>query len=348
MAARISVVTGGAGFVGQALVRRLLEEGDIVRAIALPGDVRSTALHASVPHPERLAIVEADVTDLDTIAPAFRDATTVFHTAALVHAWAPWSRFRAVNVVGTWNVARAAFAHGVDRVVVLSTSDVFGIPVGSEELDESSAFRPWGEPYPDTKIEAEQWLWKFHRSAGLPVTVIYPGWVYGPGDPAFFPGLAAAIEQGSMFFWYRGAVLPWVYIDNLIDACVIAASHPAAIGQGYLVHDDVSGPTLEDVCGRIADAIGARPPTRHVPFAVALAAAWLCQRIWRLLRLQSGPPLRTVDVKAFGYQWHLATRKIRRELGWSARVAVEDGMRRALDHLQGMRSAEGTYGIAAH
>jgi nucleoside-diphosphate-sugar epimerase len=339
MAAQISVVTGGAGFVGQALVRRLLDEGHSVRAVVLPGDPRGAELRASAPAAARLTVVEADITDTDAIASACRNASTVFHTAALVHAWAPWDRFRAANVVGTWNVARAAFTHGVDRVVAISTSDVFGIPIGDEELDESSPYRRWGEPYPDTKIEAEQWLWAFHRSTGLPVTVIYPGWVYGPGDPAFFPGLAAAIEQGIMFFWYRGAVLPWVYIDNLIDACLLAASHPAAIGQGYLVHDDTDGPTLEEACGLIARTIGARPPTLHVPFAIALGAASLCQHLWRLLRLGSAPPLRTVDVKAFGYQWHLPTRKIRRELGWSPRTGVEEGMRRALDDLR--RTREG-------
>lgn len=327
----ISVVTGAAGFVGQALVGRLLADGDTVRAVVLPGDPAIPELRA-LERAERLAIVEADVTDAESIAPAFVGATRAFHAAALVHAWAPLARFRAVNVGGTENVARACFAHGV-RLVAISTSDVFGIPRADETMDETSPVKPWNEPYADTKIEAERWLWAFRREHGLALTIIYPGWVYGPGDTAFFPSLARAIDDGVMVFWARDVTLAWVYVDNLVDACVLASTHPDAIGQGYLVHDDAAGPTFEEACARIARAIGKTPPSMHVPYALALAAAAAAQTAWRWLGLRTTPPLLTVDVKAFGYQWHLSAAKIRRDLGWQPRVDTETGMTRALDCL---------------
>ncbi len=332
-AARVSLVTGAAGFVGQALVRRLLAEGDTVRALALPGDRGLDALRAEAP--PGLEVVEADVTVFDRIEAAFAGVARVFHTAALVHAWAPFARFRAVNVGGTQNVARAALAHGVARFVHVSTSDVFGIPHGGETLDEGSPFRLWSEPYADSKIEGEQWLWQFHRQTGLPVSVIYPGWVYGPGDRAFFPSLATAIRGGQMLFWCRGARLAWAYIDNLVDACLMASADPVAIGNGYLVHDGADGPTLEDVCARIAAAIGASPPRRYIPYPLALGAAHVLQLVWRGLHLQSPPPLLSVDVKAFGRQFRLASEKARRQLGWEPRVSVEDGMRAAIAALSG-------------
>ena len=192
------------------------------------------------------------------------------HTAALVHAWAPYERFDAVNVGGTQNVARAVLAHGVGRLVHVSTSDVFGLADRDHVLDEGSPLRPWHEPYADTKIVAERLLWQRHRDDALPLTVIHPGWVYGPGDRAFFPALAAAITDGSMTFWCRNLRLAWVYIDNLVDACMLASSAPHAVGAGYLVYDTLEGPTLQDVCARIAARIGARPPTRQVPYALAL------------------------------------------------------------------------------
>jgi nucleoside-diphosphate-sugar epimerase len=276
---------------------------------------------------------EVTLTDPESLVPACADVTRVFHTAALVHAWTAWERFRAVNVGGTQNVARAAQAAGAERMVHVSTSDVFGIPRNAEVLDESSVFRRWHEPYPDTKIEAEEWLWSFHRQSGLAVSVIYPGWVYGPGDKAFFPSLAHAIADGPMLFWCRDLRLAWVYIDNLADACVLAGTQPAAVGRGYLVHDGDDGPTLREVCGRIADRIGAPRPTLHLPYAPVFSAAWLLDRVWRLARLRSPPPLRTVDVKAFGYQWHLSNRRVREELGWRPRVTVDVGMNAALDSL---------------
>lgn len=327
--AHISVVTGAAGFLGQALVGRLLAEGDIVRAIVLPGDPAA---------PERgsggaLEIVEADVTDYDSIAGAFRGAARVFHSAALVHAWAPRAEFRRVNVRGTQNVACAAREHGVERLVHISTTDVFGIARPGERMDERSPFREWNEDYADTKIEAERWLWQFHRETGLPLTVIYPGWVYGPGDRAFFPGLADAIASRMLVSWFGDVKLPWAYVANLVDACLLASTHPNASGRGYIVHDGMDGPTLEQVCRRIAEAIGAPPPRLRVPYWLMWAAAASTQGAWRLLRLPGSPPLRTVDVKAFGRQWDLSSHRIQHELGWLPRISTDEGMRRALDFL---------------
>lgn len=321
------LVTGAAGFVGQAIVRRLLADGVRVRGLVCPGDPAVAELRG-LAGPERLQIVEVDVTDRDAVDRACDDIRRVFHGAAMVHAWAPIEEFRAVNVGGTRNVAEAAFLRGIERFVHVSTSDVFGLPRPGEVLTEETAFREWDEPYPDTKIEAETWLWRFHRERGLPVSVVYPGWVYGPGDTAFFPSLARAIADRSMTFWKRDLWLPWVYVDNLADACVLVAGHPDAVGEGYLAYDGNDGPTLQAVCADIATAIGRRPPTRHVPMKLALTAARLAQRLAR-----DEPPLRTVDVKAFGYDWHFSNAKLR-ALGWTPRVATSEGMARAVAALQ--------------
>jgi len=327
-------VTGAAGFVGQALVRRLLREGDLVRAIVLAGDPLTAELRASVPAGSRLEVVVGDTTDYPSIEGAFAGASRVFHAAALVHAWAPWEVYRRINVGGTQNVVRAAVAHGVERFVAISTSDVFGIARHGEHMDESSPFETWNEPYPDTKIEAERWLWQYRAETGLPLSVIYPGWVYGPGDRSFFPGLAEAIADGFMVFWFRNVRLAWVYIDNLVDACLLASVHPTAIGHGYLVHDGMDGPTLDEVCARIADTIGARRPHLRVPYAVMFGAAVTMQLAWKIFRLEGPPLLRTVDIKAFGFQWDLSDDRIRRDLGWEPGVPTGEGMKQALAYLK--------------
>jgi nucleoside-diphosphate-sugar epimerase len=327
-----TLVTGAAGFVGQAVVRRLVADGGTVRALVRPGDPFADELRRLAPA-GRLEIGHADVMDAAALTPHFVGVDCVIHSAAIVHGWHPWERYRAVNVGGTQHVARAAHAAGAQRLVHVSTSDVFGIPDSDGVLDESAPYRAWHEPYPDTKIEAERWVWQFHRDTGLPVTVINPGWVYGPGDKAFFPSLARAIAGGIMCFWHRDTRLHWAYIDNLADAIVLAAAHPAAVGNGYLVHDGADGPTLEEVCARIAAAIRHRPPTRHLPYGVALAAGHTVQFVWRALRLRGEPPLLTNDVKSFGFQWRLSNAKVQRELGWSPRVSISDGMDAAIGAL---------------
>jgi nucleoside-diphosphate-sugar epimerase len=238
-----------------------------------------------------------------------------------------------VNAGGARNVARAVREHGVGRLLHVSTTDVFGFPEAGCTIDERSPFRPWHEPYADTKIEAEQRLWEAYRADGVPLTVIYPGWVYGPGDRAFFPGLAEAIRGGFMLFWARDVRLAWVYVDNLIDACVRASEAAQAVGEGFIVYDTLEGPTLEEVCGRIAARLGARKPGWRVPYALALAVARAAEIAWRAVGAESAPPLRSVDVKAFGAQWRFSNAKARRELGWAPRVGIDEGMARALDAL---------------
>jgi len=329
----LSLVTGASGFVGQAIVRRLLADGESVRALTLPGDRRLPELRA-LGAPDRLEVIEADVTSAAAVAPHCAGIARVFHTAAIVHGWHPWERYHAVNVTGTQHLAHAAQTHGVQRFVHVSTSDVFGIPRGDELIDESTPYREWSEPYPDTKIAAERWLWRFQNDSGLPLSVIYPCWVYGPGDQAFFPSLAEAIDEGFMIFWHRQTRLFWSYIDNLADAIVLAGTHPAAAGNGYLVHDGDGGPTLQEVCARIAALAGKAAPTRHVPYCVAFAAASLAQLIWRTLRLRGAPLLLTNDVRSFGSQWRISNAKLRRELGWTPRVSIADGMNAALQYLK--------------
>jgi nucleoside-diphosphate-sugar epimerase len=168
----------------------------------------------------------------------------------------------------------------------------------------------------------------------LPLSVIYPGWVFGPGDGAFFPNLAQAIADGMMLFWMRDLQLPWAYVDNLADACLLASTQPTAIGNGYIIHDDADGPTLQEVCARIARLVGKAPPTRHVPYSIAFAAAWTLQKVWRIGGLRSTPPLLTVDVKAFGHRWRLSTDKARGELGWTPTTPVEEAMDAAVQSLR--------------
>ncbi|HSP96680.1 MAG TPA: NAD-dependent epimerase/dehydratase family protein [Candidatus Dormibacteraeota bacterium] len=327
------LVTGAAGFVGLALVKRLRADGEQVRALALRGDRRLPELRAL-----DVEVVEADVTDAAAIAPHFAGVERVFHAAALVHGWHPWERYRAVNIGGTQQVARAAQAAGVRRFVHISTSDVFGIPRDGAVIDESRPFDYWREPYPDTKIEAERWLWQFHRDSGLPLSVIYPGWVYGPGDEALFPGFAQAIRDGLLVFWQRDTKLAWAHVGNLADAIVLVSREPAAVGQGYLVHDDADGPTLEAVSARLAAILGRPLTPRYVPYAVAFAAAAAAQGVWRLLPLRGGPPVLTADVKAFGFRFRFSTAKLR-ALGWTPRVGIGEGMEQAFAYFTARQKA---------
>ncbi len=176
----------------------------------------------------------------------------IFHTAAVVTDWAPKKLFWDVTVGGAENICRAAVDAKVCRLVDISTCDVFGTDE-SKVMDESMPLQYWGEPYADSKIDAEKIMRKYHEEHGLPLTMVYPLWVYGEGDQTFVPLLADAIIKREALFWRKGAIVWPTYIDNLIDLLMLISEDERAIGNGYLVHDGEST-TLEEFCSGIAEA----------------------------------------------------------------------------------------------
>src|SRR5690606_33442 len=134
-------------------------------------------------------VFEGDIRDKASVMNACVGCHIVFHAAAVVTDWAPKQLFDEVTVEGTRHVCEGALAAGVERLVKVSTNDVFGLDE-SEVMDETFPMRSWHEPYSDAKMAAEEIAWTYHREKGLPVTMVYPCWVFGPGDRTFVPLLA--------------------------------------------------------------------------------------------------------------------------------------------------------------
>jgi nucleoside-diphosphate-sugar epimerase len=319
-------ITGATGFIGGHLVRANLAAGNAVRALTLAGDPGAEDLRRA-----GVEVAIGDIRDAAAVAKSMAGADIVYHCAAVVTDWAPKKLFAEVTVGGTENVCRAALAAGVKRLVKLSTNDVFGLDE-STVLTEESPLSPWHEPYPDFKIQAEEVAWRYYREKGLPVTMVYPCWVFGPGDRTFVPLLADAILNNEMIFW-RKDVLVWpAYIDNLADLLARIAVDDRAVGHGYLVHDGEST-TLQAFCAAIAEALGTRPPNRHIPYAAAYAAAAVMEALWKLTGRTSRPLLTTYTVKNLGSRLRFSINKAARELDWRPPVSYPEGLRRTLEWL---------------
>jgi nucleoside-diphosphate-sugar epimerase len=320
------LITGATGFIGGHLVKANLEKGNRVRAFVLPDDPKAKELDGL-----GVEVFLGDIRDPDAVNKAVQGMDRVFHTAAVVTDWAPMQLFQDVTVKGTENVCRAALSAKVERMIDISTNDVFGTDE-SIFMDESLPLSPWGEPYPDTKIEAEKITWKYHEQ-GLPVTMVYPCWVFGEGDQTFVPLLADAIIKKEMIFW-RKDVLVWpTYIGNLIDLLMLISVDDRAVGQGYLVHDGRSI-TLQAFCEHIARELNVEPTRRHIPYSVTYAAAVVLETVWRLLRKKQRPLLTTYTVKNLGSRLKFTINKAERELGWTPPISYDDGFRRTMEWLK--------------
>lgn len=299
-------------------MRRNIEEGNSVTVLTLPGD-------PGIPDIESLdcEVVTGTICDVGLVEELCRGRDVIFHCAAVVTDWGPKRLFTEVNIEGMEKVCRAAVKAEVKRFVEISTNDVFGLVEGVV-IDEGFPYKTWGEPYPDTKIAATEIAWRYFRDYKLPVTMVYPCWVYGPGDKTFLPLTADAIVKGEMLFW-RKDVLVWpTYIDNLIDLLMLISKSDDAIGEGFLVHDGEST-TFQAFCTMIAESLGLKGPRLHIPYGAVYATALVMEVIWSLLRLKTRPLLTTYTVKNLGSRLQFSIGKADRKLRWKPPVSFTDG-----------------------
>ena len=325
------LVTGGTGFVGQALVKRLINAGHKVRVVTRSArGFLQDELRKGVSDGSRLELFEGDIGCRERIEPAFNDVRYVFHVAALVNSIASYKVFERVNVRATENICELSLRHSVRKLVHVSTCDVFGIPAPGEVITEATSYRPWNEPYPDTKIKAAE-LVKTYQKKGLKSTIIYPGWVYGPGDRAFLPSLACQLENGIMALWCGGGFeVYFIYIEDLVDGLMLAIENPTADNDDFLILDEKSGIPLEEFCRRIGAFLDLKYRMIRLPYrliyAIGLASQGLCR-----IGLGKSPLLSTTDVKCFGHQFKFSTAKARNRMKWIQRTSSDEGIKKALE-----------------
>jgi nucleoside-diphosphate-sugar epimerase len=313
-----TLVTGATGFLGGRLAQRLRAEGQPVRALVRPGRACGALQALGV------ETVPGTLEDADAVNRAAAGARTVFHCAALVSDWGRAAEFHAANVVGVRHVVEACRRAGVERLVHVSTTDVYGYP--DAPVDEDAPMVARGFAYGDTKIAGECLVWAAAREQGLPVSVVRPASIYGPGSGAFVEEPAALLRAGVMFR-LGGTPKPMglAHVDNVVDALRLAASRPEAPGRAYNVHDGL--PTsFDEYVDRLADELGYNRPRWQLRYRHARAAGRLCEVAWRTLRLAGRPPLTRMAADLVGTHQGFATERIRRELGFVPAVGLDEGM----------------------
>ena len=316
------VVTGGTGFTGAALSLRLAGEGHQVTAVGRREGLRGPELAAA-----GVRMVLGSVTDPETLDSAIPGADVVFHLAAAFRQLgAPDQYYQEVNVEGTRMVAERALRHGVKKLVHCSTMGVHG-SVAVPPADEDAPFQP-RDYYQQSKLEGELGLAPF-PARGLPVTVVRPAAIYGPGDPGHLLLLFRRVASGFFpMFGGGGTFYHTVYIDNLLDGFLAAAAAGPGDARAYLIADPTYV-TLDELVRAVAAALGVRVRMLHLPLAPLLLVAELCDRLLRPLGIP--PPLFPRRVDWFRSNRAFRTDRARRELGWEPRIELAEGLRRTAE-----------------
>lgn len=310
-------LTGATGYTGGRLLARFVGQGHDVAALARP---------RSLPPAGARRVVEGDLRDADVAARLVDGAEAVVHVAAVYRtAGHPDSYYRDVNVGGTERLLEAAARAGVTRFVHTSTVGVHG-NVRSVPADESAPIAP-GDVYQATKAEAEALALDYHRRRGLPVTVVRPGAIYGPGETRLLK-LFRAIARGTYAIVGSGrAFYHPVYIDDLLDGFLLALTRPEAVGEAFIVAGS-SYVSQAELATLIARHTGGRVMPFRVPAAPLYWAGALCEAVCVPLGIE--PPLHRRRVEFWTNSRAFSIDKARRLLGYAPAVDLDEGVRRTV------------------
>jgi nucleoside-diphosphate-sugar epimerase len=316
------LVTGGTGFTGKALVRRLLDLGHEVVALDYKEGLKTAELRDW-----GAGVIIGSVTDVAVVRRATEGVEVVHHLAAAFREMnVPDTYYWEVNVQGTRNVLDEALKQGVRKLVYCSTCGVHGNidhPPGGEDAPIQPA-----DYYQRTKYEAEPLVRTFHQR-GLPAAILRPAAIYGPGDPERFLMIFRRVSGGTFPMFGNGKTLYHpLYIDNLVDAFVAAMADGVGDGEAYLIADD-EYLEIEDLVKRVGKALNVDVKIPHYPVWPVVAAGHVVEKACRPFGIT--PPIfpRRVD-------WYRQNRafkidKAKRDLGYEPKVGIDEGLRRTAD-----------------
>ena len=320
-ASQAAFVTGGSGFIGQALIRRLSGEGRHVRALAR-SDGAATKVSEAGAEP-----VGGDLGDLDAMRTGAAGCAVAFHAAARLGSWGPWEEFEQINVKGTRNALEACRAAGVRRFVHVGTEAAIIAGHALEDADETLPLRPDSKAYYcASKAMAEQVVLDANRH-GIDTVVVRPRFVWGPGDTTLLPQVVELVEAGK-FAWIGGGSqrTSVTHVDNVVEGLLLGAERGSP-GQAYFVTDG-EPVVFRDFMEELLETQGVEAPGRELPLPLAKGAAAACETLWRILRLKGEPPVTRAAIWLSALEVTIDISKARAELGYEPRVSTREGLRR--------------------
>jgi ornithine--oxo-acid transaminase len=319
----VCLVTGATGFIGGHLAQRLVQEGNQVRCLVRGGS--DTSLLDSLD----VEIATGDLTSARSLARATEGCHYVLHCAALVSDWATTEEIGRVNVQGTRNLLEASVDASVERFVHVSTTDIYGHS-GGRAIDETHAPTRFANWYAQTKLNAEAEVRRVEQTHALDVVVLRPATVYGPRSTEVVGEIARAMRGGHMLLVDGGrAVAGLCYVDNLVDAAVLALSHDAAPGHDFNISDGLDI-TWKEFTDDLAKGLGCSQVRWMLPYWLANGLGFSLEHSYRLLRkatrLTTPPLLSRQAVQVLGRDQDFSNRKARELLGWEPRIDYAAGL----------------------
>ncbi len=315
------LVTGGGGFLGKAIVRRLIEQGLPVRSFS----------RGFYPQLERWGVRQfaGDLADFHAVSHACEGVETVFHVAARPGVWGDYEQFYQTNVLGTSHVIAACQKHKVSQLIYTSSPSVIFDGSDMEGVDESVPYPPrYHAHYPRTKALAEQAV--RNAANGLKTIILRPHLIWGPGDNHLVPRILARAHR-LMQIGKGDKQVDTLYIDNAAQAHILAwqqlKAQPGLSGRIYFISQD-DPIRLWEMVNAILKAGGKPPVTRRIPHWLARGLGGMAEAVYGLMKWESEPPLTRfmADEMATAHWFDISAAK--KELGYQPTVSIAEGLER--------------------
>lgn len=325
-----ALVTGASGFIGRHVVEKLIGRGYRVRGL-----VRKTS-HVAPLNSLGIELCYGDLGDLDSLKRAASGVDVLFHTAAQVGDWGTRKQFYDSNVAGTRHILAAMSAAGVRKLLYFSSIAVYGRPSFQQasHIREEAPCRRNGDPYFDTKVEAENLVAAYTKENKIAVSILRPSIVYGPYDHKFIPRLVQAIRQGKMVLIDSGHhKAPIIYVEDVADLSVLAAERDEANGEVFNVSTD-EGVMWSQFLTELAGQVKATPPTVSVPPWLLYYSGAVMESLWRAARAKDPPMMTRFGAMLLGGKWEYNMSKAKRVLGFRPRVGYKQGLGKTIQWMR--------------
>ncbi len=325
-----ALVTGGGGFLGRHIARRLQDRGDTVLIL---GRGHYPDLETAFQN------VRADIRDREAVFRAVQGCEAVFHTAARPGIWGDYQAYYSTNVEGTRNVLDACRHHSVKKLIYTSSpSVVFGaddLENGNESLPYPSSYACF---YPQTKAEAERMVLEASEPGGICTVSLRPHLIWGPGDPHLIPRLLDRADKRRLIRVGEGDNrVDLTYIDNAAEAHILAsdALEPGSpvCGRCYFISDG-KPVVLWDWIHELLRRLGRTPVTRSLSYPAARRVGAILEAVYGILRIEQEPPMTRFLAGQLAKSHYFDISRARADFGYAPVVDPADGLERLIRWLQ--------------
>lgn len=319
-----ALVTGGGGFLGAAIVRKLLERKMAVRSFSRNTYQKLTDLNVEQ--------FTGDLADLDAVTRACEGCDIVYHVGAKAGFWGSYEAYYCANVKGTENVVSACLKQGIDRLVYTSSPSVVFDGKDIEGANESAPYsNHYTSFYPQTKAMAEKIVLS-SNSKVLATVSLRPHMIFGPEDNHLIPRVLAKARAGRLLIVGDGKnKIDAVYVDNAAMAHILAADKlfpsSSISGKAYFITNG-DPRTIRALLDFIMDTYGLPKIKRRVPKTLAYFGGWLFENLYNALGIKQEPLVTRFIAEEFSSSHWFDISAARKDLGYRPEISIEEGFAR--------------------